>query len=98
GGGLGWTLTSNAKPVLGAARAVNLSIAAPQQSAGSGSIREGFADVIQPILPSVVNIQTTAKVELTQGRQGQGRGQGQSPQQSPFDDPFFRRFFGDPFG
>jgi serine protease Do len=96
GGGLGWTLTSNAKPVLGAARAVTLSVAAPQQSGGSGSIREGFADVIQPILPSVVNIQTTAKVELTQGRQGQGRGQGQ--QQNPLDDPFFRRFFGDPFG
>ncbi len=89
GGGLGWTLTGSAKPVLGAARTVTLSVAAPQQLR-EGALREGFADVVQPILPSVVNIQTTASVQLTRNRQGQ------IP--SPFDDPFFRRFFGDPFG
>jgi serine protease Do len=90
GGGLGWTLTSSAKPVLGAARAVTLSVAPsdPQASgASSGSLSQGFADVIQPILPAVVNIQTTSNVQQTS----------QQMPQLP-DDPFFRRFFGDPFG
>ncbi len=89
GGGLGWTLTSAAKPVLGAARSVTLSVAAePQASGASGSLTQGFADVVQPILPAVVNIQTTSNVQTT------------SQQRNPFpnlpDDPFFRRFFGDP--
>jgi serine protease Do len=89
GGGLGWTLTSAAKPVLGAARSVTLSVAAEPQAAGAtGSLTQGFADVVQPILPAVVNIQTTATVQQTR-------------QRTPFpnlpDDPFFRRFFGDPF-
>jgi serine protease Do len=90
GGGLGWTLTSAAKPVLGAARAVTLSVAAEPQAAGpSGSLTQGFADVVQPILPAVVNIQVTSNVEMTR----QDRGIPNLP-----DDPFFRRFFGDPFG
>jgi len=99
GGGLGWTLTSNAKPVFGAARNVTLAVAAPQQ-AREGSLREGFADVIQPILPSVVNIQVTSNVQLTRGQRGGGgqQGQGDGQGQNPLDDPFFRRFFGNPFG
>ena len=92
GGGLGWTLTSAAKPVLGAARAVTLSVAAEPQSGGAaGSMAQGFADVVQPILPAVVNIQVTASVQTT--RQQQPNGVPNLP-----DDPFFRRFFGDPFG
>jgi hypothetical protein len=73
GGVLGWTLTSSAKPVLGAARAVTLSVAAEPQAAGAGgSLTQGFADVIEPILPAVVNIQTTASVQTT--RQHRRRG------------------------
>ena len=85
GGGLGWTFTSSAQPVLGAARAVTLSVAPEPQGSG-GSLAQGFADVIQPILPAVVNISTSRTVQRTR-------------QEAPFpDDPFFRRFFGDPFG
>jgi serine protease Do len=91
GGGLGWTLTSAAKPVLGAARAVTLSVAAEPQAAGaSGALTQGFADVVEPILPAVVNIQTTSSVQLTR--------QQRNPLPNLPDDPFFRRFFGDPFG
>ena len=92
GGGVGWTLTSAAKPVLGAARAVTLSVAAEPQSGGAaGSMAQGFADVVQPILPAVVNIQVTSNVQQT--RQQQPNGIPNLP-----DDPFFRRFFGDPSG
>ena len=89
GGGLGWTFTSSAKPVLGAARAVTLSVAPEPQAGSGGSLTQGFADVIQPILPAVVNIQTTASVQTTRQR---------TPLPNLPDDPFFRRFFGDPFG
>src|SRR3990172_3959873 len=85
GGGLGWTFTSSAQPVLGAARAVTLSVGKETKGSG-GSLAQGFADVIQPILPAVVNISTSRTVQRTR-------------QEAPFpDDPFFRRFFGDPFG
>src|SRR6266436_2832632 len=70
GGGLGWTLTSSAKPVLGAARAVTLSLASPApQTSGGGSLAQGFADTIQPILPSVVNIQVASTVQNTRQQQ-----------------------------
>jgi serine protease Do len=92
GGGVGWTITSAATPVFGDARAVTLSVAADPQGGGAAvSMREGFADVVQPILPAVVNIQVTAKVETT--RQQQRNAVPGLP-----DDPFFRRFFGDPSG
>jgi Do/DeqQ family serine protease len=90
GGVLGWTLTTSAaKPVLGAARSVTLSVAAEPQGAGTsaGALTQGFADVIEPILPAVVNIQVTSTVQATQ-------------QRTPFPDlpDDWRRFFGDPFG
>jgi len=89
GGGIGWALTNSDKPVLGAARAVTLSLAAPSaQSGGGGLPTQGFADTVQPILSSVVNIQVSSTVQNTRQRNSQ------TP--SPFDDPFFRRFFGDP--
>ena len=48
---------------------------------------EGFAPVVEPLLPAVVNISTSKVVKTTRGRQ------------SPFeDDPFFRQFFGNPGG
>ena len=88
GGGLGWTLTSAAKPVLGAAGAVTLNVVAePQAGGASGSLTQGFADVIQPILPAVVNIQVTASVQNTRQRPP-----------LPNLPEEFRRFFGDPFG
>ena len=88
GGGLGWTFTTNVQPVLGAARAVTLSVA-PEPQGGGGSLTQGFADVIQPIVPAVVNIQTSGNVQTTRQR---------TPVPNLPDDPFFRRFFGDPFG
>jgi serine protease Do len=93
GGGLGWTLTSSAKPVLGAARAVTLSVASPTpQTGGGGSLSQGFADTIQPILPAVVNIQVKSTVQNTRAQQ-------RNAVPNLPDDPFLRRFFGgDPFG
>jgi serine protease Do len=87
GGGLGWTFTNTVKPVLGAARAVTLSVAPEPQAGGAGSLTQGFADVIQPILPAVVNIQTSGNVQPTRQR---------TPIPNLPDE--FRRFFGDPFG
>ena len=91
GGGLGWTLTGSAKPVLGAARAVTLNLASPTpQNSGGGSLAQGFADTIQPILPSVVNIQVSSTVQNT-------RQQRNAVPNLP-DDPLLRRFFGGPSG
>jgi Do/DeqQ family serine protease len=87
GGALGWAFTSDT-PVLGAARAITLSVA-PEAQGTAGSLTAGFADVVEPILPAVVNISTSRNVQRTRQQQ----------QPNPFsDDPFFRRFFGDPFG
>jgi Do/DeqQ family serine protease len=88
GAGLGWTFTTSVRPVLGAARAVTLSVA-PEPQAGAGSLTQGFADVIQPVLPAVVNIQTSGNAQTTRQR---------TPIPNLPDDPLFRRFFGDPFG
>jgi len=62
---------------------------APEPQGGGGSLTQGFADVIQPIVPAVVNIQTSGNVQTTRQR---------TPVPNLPDDPFFRRFFGDPFG
>jgi serine protease Do len=48
--------------------------------------KNGYASVIDPDLPSVVNISTTKIVKL------------QNQMQGFFDDPFFRQFFGNQFG
>ena len=53
-----------------------------------GSFQNGFAAVLKPALPAVVNIHSSKVVKP------QGHGQ-----MSPFfNDPFFRQFFGDQFG
>ena len=84
GGGVAWTVASSNRPVLGASRAVTLKVAGPAAVEGSGSLNEGFADIVAPLLPAVVNISTSKVVKNTGG-------------QSPFgDDPFFRQFFGNP--
>jgi serine protease Do len=82
GGALTWAISSSNHPVFGAP-AVTLRVAPSNNLVeAQGSLREGFADVVQPLLPAVVNI-STSKVVKTSSRQ------------SPFsDDPFFRQFFG----
>jgi serine protease Do len=52
-----------------------------------GNFTNGFAAVLKPALPAVVNIHSSKIVKP--------QGQGMSPF---FNDPFFRQFFGDQFG
>lgn len=51
-----------------------------------GGFANGFASVVKPALPAIVNISTTHVVKV----------QGNTP--GFFDDPFFRQFFGNQFG
>jgi len=86
GGAMAWTVASGGRPVLGASRAVTLRLADDTKPTTVGSLTEGFAPVVEPLLPAVVNISTSKVVKTSHG-------------QSPFeDDPFFRQFFGNPFG
>src|SRR5580700_9406863 len=50
-----------------------------------GSLQNGFASILKPVLPAVVNI-SSSKVVKNKG------------ENSPFNDPFFRQFFGNQFG
>jgi len=52
-----------------------------------GNFANGFAAVLKPALPAVVNIHTS---KIVKSRQGQGS--------LFFSDPMFRQFFGDQFG
>jgi len=82
GGAFTWAVSSSSHPVFGAT-GVTLQVAPsrPLVEAPS-SFAEGFANVVQPLLPAVVNINTSKVVKATRS-------------QSPFgDDPFFRQFFG----
>jgi serine protease Do len=87
GGLLAWGITSSDRPVFGAP-AVTLKVAPSNNLVESGKpLNEGFADVVAPLLPAVVNVSTSKVV----ARPTRG--------QSPFgDDPFFNQFFGNPFG
>lgn len=66
--------------------------AVPVKVAGSvdpvrlGEFANGFASVVQPALPAVVNISTTHVIKVQQGMPG------------IFNDPFFQQFFGNQFG
>jgi serine protease Do len=51
-----------------------------------GAFANGFASVVQPALPAVVNISTTHVIKVNQGMP------------DIFNDPFFRQFFGNQFG
>ncbi len=53
-----------------------------------GPFINGFASVVKPALPAVVNISTSKIVKAENSTQG-------SPM---FNDPFFKQFFGDQFG
>ena len=83
GGAMAWTVASGGRSVLGATKAVTLRLADDSKPAQNvGSLSEGFAPVVEPLLPAVVNI-SSSKVVKT------------SHEESPFeDDPFFRQFFG----
>ncbi len=82
GGALSWAISSGGSPVLGATQPVTLRLASPAVEA-PGSLGTGFADVVAPLLPAVVNISTSKLVQSSRGQGGQ----------NPFsDDPFFQQF------
>lgn len=67
------------------AHSVSLSVATNNAPLSLADFKNGFASVIDPALPAVVNISSTKVVK---------------PQESTpdfFNDPFFRQFFGDQF-
>ncbi len=68
------------------AQEVALNIAGSSPPLSLGNFKNGFASVIDPDLPAVVNISSTKVVKR----------QNQLP--DFFNDPFFRQFFGDQFG
>ncbi len=85
GGALTWGVSSNDHLVFGAP-GVTLQVATAENSAKAAtSFAEGFADVVEPLLPAVVNISSSRVVTRQEPR-------------SPFEDPLFRRFFGEQFG
>ncbi len=85
GGALAWAISSSGRTVLGAGSPVTLRIAG-NSPAGPVNLSEGFASVVEPLLPAVVNISTSKVVKSQRG-------------ENPFsNDPFFRQFFGNPFG
>jgi Do/DeqQ family serine protease len=87
GGALSWAISSGGSPVLGATRPVTLKLASPNPAQSPATLGTGFADVVAPLLPAVVNISTSKVVQTSSRFQGG---------QNPFgDDPFFRQFFGD---
>jgi serine protease Do len=91
GGALAFAISSGNHTVFGASRTLTLKVAdSAPAPAVTGALRDSFADVVEPLLPSVVNISTSKVVKNTSGSGGQ----------NPFgDDPFFRQFFGqNPFG
>ena len=83
GGVLAWLIASSGHTVLGAGSPVTLRIAG-NAAAGPVNLNEGFAPMLEPLLPAVVNI-STSKVVKSQ------KGGGENPF---FNDPFFRQFFG----
>jgi serine protease Do len=85
GGALAWLISSSGHTVLGAGSPVTLRVAG-NAPAGPVNLNEGFAAVVEPLLPAVVNISTSKVVKSQKG-------------ENPFfNDPFFRQFFGNPFG
>ncbi|HEV2488905.1 MAG TPA: DegQ family serine endoprotease [Candidatus Acidoferrales bacterium] len=80
-----WAVQWAGQKVLGEAKV-------PVKEAGAvspvrlGEFANGFASVVQPALPAVVNISTTQVIKVRQNMPGF------------FNDPLFRQFFGDQFG
>ncbi|MGH9680499.1 MAG: trypsin-like peptidase domain-containing protein, partial [Candidatus Acidiferrales bacterium] len=71
--------------VLGAPK-ISVQIAKDAPPMSLGEFENGFASVIDPVLPAVVNISSTKVVKQ------------QSNSPDFFNDPMFRQFFGDQFG
>ncbi len=67
------------------APALSLNIAHDDKPVLLGSLDNGFASVLKPALPAVVNISTSKVVK-------------NKPDEGMFNDPFFRQFFGNQFG
>jgi serine protease Do len=83
GGALAWLVSSSGHTVFGAGSPVMLRIAG-NAPAGPVNLSEGFASVVEPLLPAVVNISTSKVVKNQKS-------------ENPFSqDPFFRQFFGNP--
>jgi serine protease Do len=73
------------RTVLGAP-SLDIKLAHDANAVALGSLQNGFASVLKPALPAVVNI-SSSKVVKNKG------------ENSPlFNDPFFRQFFGNQFG
>ncbi len=68
------------------APAAGLTVANDSAPISLGSFRNGFASVLKPVLPAVVNIHSSTVVKQRQG------------QMPFFNDPFFQQFFGNQFG
>jgi serine protease Do len=91
GGATAWVLAAGGHTALGAGRTVAIKVASDTPAAASErvSFAAGFAPIVQPDLPAVVNISTSKMVKAEASA-------------NPFgNDPFFRQFFGNqgnPFG
>ncbi|MGH9728034.1 MAG: Do family serine endopeptidase [Candidatus Acidiferrales bacterium] len=80
-----WAVRWAGQKVLGAPR-VPLTLAGNVDPVRLGAFANGFASVVRPALPAVVNISTTKVIKV------------QSNMPGPFNDPFFQQFFGNQFG
>ncbi len=78
-----WAMHWAGHQVFGAP-AVPVKVAGVVDPVRLGGFGNGFASVVDPALPAIVNISTTHVVKVQQN--------------SPFDNPFFRQFFGNQFG
>src|SRR5579872_5924117 len=80
-----WAVRWAGQKVLGAPM-VSVKVAGAVDPVRLGAFANGFASVVQPALPAVVNISTTRVVKTQQNMPGF------------FNDPFFQQFFGNQFG
>jgi S1-C subfamily serine protease len=86
GGAIAWRAASRTNTVFGANSFVALPAASVSAAAGPVNFNVGFSSVVEPLLPTVVNISTSKVVKSPRN-------------QLPFfNDPYFRQFFGDQFG
>jgi serine protease Do len=72
--------------VFGAGNLLGISVARDSAPVPLGNFANGFASVLKPVLPAVVNIHTSKTVKTENGA-------GQMPF---FNDPYFQQFFGNP--
>ena len=80
-----WAVRWAGQKVLGAPK-VPLTLAGNVDPIRLGSFTNGFASVVRPALPAVVNISTTKVIKVQQNMPGF------------FNDPFFQQFFGNQMG